>query len=70
MKDYDPHEVLPLFTNTAAPQWQCVECGSRDIQATAWITLNDETVVPGEGPTDQVWCPVCEIDCADIKPAQ
>ena len=65
----------PNRLSGAAPQpreknsrrFLCGECGSADIQATAWIHVNTGEVVNDEGPTDQLWCPDCEADCSTLE---
>jgi len=42
--------------------WMCHICGSRDLQVTAWITMNGEKIVNSDPPTDQIWCPVCDAE--------
>lgn len=44
--------------------WACDECGSTDLQATAWIELNSGKVMGDEPPTDQVWCQKCDQECS------
>jgi len=41
-------------------RYVCNECGSSDIQITAWITMNGGKLVGSDAPTDQVWCPKCD----------
>jgi hypothetical protein len=39
----------------------CEECGSPDIEVSAWVHLNEWRIVDGEGPsTLPVYCPDCE----------
>lgn len=39
----------------------CSECGSLQIQVTAWIYANRYPgFAGGDGPTDQVYCPRCD----------
>lgn len=46
--------------------WACEECGCTDVEGTAWVKLNGEEFADGDPPTDQVWCPNCEIDYARL----
>ena len=54
-----------MTVRDARKQWKCRDCGSTELQVTAWITLNEGTVVDDEPPTTQMWCPDCGVDCAD-----
>ena len=42
----------------------CDECGSPEVQASAWVIVNTDEDTGDEGPTDRVWCPTCECDDA------
>lgn len=46
----------------------CSTCGSEDIECTAWINMNTSEIIGSgnEGPSEKVWCPVCEDDDAVI----
>ena len=49
------------------PRFLCGECGSADIQSTAWTVVNTGEVVNDDGPTDQIWCPDCEQECSTLE---
>ena len=40
--------------------WTCDECGSQNVQGTAWIHLNSNTIVQGDPPDDDYWCEDCD----------
>ena len=44
----------------------CSKCRSRDVQSTAWVTLNTGVPNNSEGPLDSVWCDECQDDNADL----
>lgn len=46
----------------SGPLMACPECGCTDVQTSAWIEVNGESVVNDEGPLDTVFCPQCEHD--------
>lgn len=52
---------------SASARFMCGECGSTDIQGTAWVTVNSGEVVEDDGPTDQIWCPECDHDCSTVE---
>lgn len=41
------------------PIWACPSCGSQEIQALAWVTLNGEVIEDYDEGTEY-WCPRCE----------
>lgn len=44
----------------------CTECGSTDVQGTAWIVLNNDEPTNDEPPDADNWCPVCEDNEAQL----
>lgn len=48
-----------------APFWACQECGSTDVQETAWIWINTGENTGGDGPFDHCWCDQCEMNTGD-----
>lgn len=46
-------------------RYACSHCGNVYIQCTAWVDINTGEVSDDESPTSQIWCHVCEVDCAD-----
>lgn len=40
----------------------CAQCESADVQITAWINATTSEIIPGDGPTDQSWCPHCNAE--------
>lgn len=48
----------------------CSACFSPDCEETAWINVNGGQVVDGEGPLEQIWCPTCchnEAELLDFR---
>jgi len=45
-----------------AREWCCAECGSTNVQVSAWVDANTGKVLDGEGPASRPWCEDC---CAD-----
>lgn len=43
----------------------CPECGCTDVEVSAWVNANTHQVINGEGPTDNAWCPQCEVGGLD-----
>ena len=43
----------------SGPLWACPSCGSKEIQALAWVTLNGEVIEDYDEGTEY-WCPRCE----------
>lgn len=53
----------------------CAECGSRNVQLTAWVDCITELDTQDEGPSAYGFCPVCEdgdasIDVRDATPEE
>lgn len=44
----------------------CDECGSRDVQRTAWVYMNTGEEVEGDGPSDVLYCENCD-DNTDVS---
>lgn len=42
--------------------WACRECGSTNVQGTAWIELNTGILTGGDSPLDELWCPGCSTE--------
>lgn len=42
--------------------WVCADCGSPDVQVTAWVTANGNKVLPDDSPNDWTYCPRCRRD--------
>jgi len=40
--------------------WHCQECGSPDLEISAWININTNEIVDSEGPLSTAWCPSCQ----------
>ena len=40
--------------------WVCPDCGSDEVEMTAWVHVNSNEICEGEGPGEQYWCPRCE----------
>ncbi len=38
----------------------CNDCGSPDVQGSAWIALNSNVIFNDEPPTDYYYCPFCD----------
>lgn len=57
--DDEPREKLPN-------DLVCDACGCDECQFTAWVTANTGEDPGGDGPTDQCYCPDCEIDYAAL----
>lgn len=59
-------ETNPAWT------WICDECGSQNVQGTAWVHLNSNTIVQGDPPDDDYWCEDCDehvgVTCGPRKP--
>ena len=45
------------------PFYVCEECCSPDVEVSAWIHLNTNEPIDGEGPASRPYCPACESDC-------
>lgn len=43
----------------------CPDCGCTDVQITAWIEPNTQTIVNGESPAEYAFCPQCQN--ADLR---
>lgn len=41
-------------------EYVCTECGSPDLEVSAWVHVNTDTISASEGPLDTYYCPVCE----------
>lgn len=45
-------------------EYRCVECGSTDVEAKAWVNLNDYTKIDfslsEDGDSEDYWCNQCE----------
>jgi len=39
--------------------WICEECGSTQVEGTAWVDLNTWTLVNNDPPLDLYWCHDC-----------
>jgi hypothetical protein len=40
--------------------WTCDECGSPDVEVSAWVHINTDTDTGSEGPCSDPYCGVCE----------
>lgn len=63
-KDHIYHvakEVSELISPTI---WVCPECGSEDVQESAWLEVNTGKVISAglDGPRDRFWCEGCESE--------
>jgi len=38
----------------------CDDCGSPNVQMSAWVEVNSGAVVDGEGPCSDAFCPACD----------
>jgi len=47
--------------------WKCEECGSYDLQVTAWVSMNEGKVLDQEPPMDDIWCPECECETTAVS---
>ena len=49
----------------------CFRCGSPECEVTAWYHVNSERVTASgnDGPTAEIWCPVCETHDTDLVSA-
>jgi hypothetical protein len=63
------HDLLNHIRNQEpAPRtsWDaCPECGCTDVEVSAWVNANTDEVINSEGPTDNAWCPQCEVNGLD-----
>jgi hypothetical protein len=46
----------------------CTDCGSADVEESAWIDVNTGFVSEGDGPVDHYWCNGCEGEEFGIQP--
>jgi hypothetical protein len=53
--------MVPPEEIDAEEIYVCKECGSEDVEETAWVKVNGKKVVGGDGPSDEVWCPICQF---------
>lgn len=50
------HQVEPW-----AGMYACPECGCIDVEGTEWVKLNSSEFAGGDPPTEDYWCPACEV---------
>ena len=68
MAQTEPEAPGEFTTPTAEPAYRCATCGSPDVEDTAWVHMNsDEIISQGrDGPSSDIWCPVCETHSTPI----
>lgn len=74
----DPRaRILLRFTDPADAEcagdhhlYLCPDCGSPEIQGTAWVTLSTDELLGNDPPTDDYWCPQCEDKTHDGDKAE
>ncbi len=48
-------------------RWVCQECGSKEVQESVWITMNDQVIQGGSPPVGNFYCPGCEDGEAHVR---
>lgn len=47
-------------------RFACAECGSPNVEGSAWYRLNTEKLSDTQGPVDYLYCPDCDQEFVDI----
>ena len=60
-------DLLAQYKQEAKTSMECVECGSKDLEVSAWIHLNSGQRTEGDGPLESCYCPKCQEFTKAIK---